>query len=362
MIRYERNIVFAVLSLCFLAIPMGSLAQEVEQKLDSLQILIGEQTTLHLSVKANKGAAVKLPSFKPSQMLTPGIEVVEQSPVNTTQISDQQVEVSRDYCLTSFDEKVYAIPALQVKVDGKTYMGRTLALKVLTVPVDTVHLNQFYPPKDVQDNPFQWSEWSGIFWLSVLGLLILALWYYLLLRLKHNKPIIIKMRVIKRVPAHEKALREINIIKQQRSENQETQKEYYTKLTTTLREYIEKRFGFRAMEMTSGEIIEHLQKANDQKMIDELKELFRTADLVKFAKYETFLGENDVNLMNAINFIDQTKTDEVPTEERVAPQLSDQDKKSQSQRKLVKALLWICGIVVVAIVAYVIYSTYVLLS
>ena len=36
----------------------------------------------------------------------------------------------------------------------------------------------------------------------------------------------------------------------------EKQKEYYTRLTTTLREYIEQRFGFRAMEMTSGEIIE----------------------------------------------------------------------------------------------------------
>ena len=362
-VNYERNIVFTLLSLCFfITIPVKALAQEVEQSLDSLQILIGEQTTLHLSVKVHKGASVKMPTFKPSQMLTPGIEVVEQSPVNTEQIGDQQVEVSRDYCLTSFDEKVYAIPALQVKVDGKTFSGRTLALKVLTVPVDTVHPNQFYPPKDVQDNPFLWSEWSGIYWLSVLGLLVMSLWYYLLLRLKQNKPIIIKMRVVKRVPAHEKAMREINIIKQQRSENQETQKEYYIKLTTTLREYIESRFGFRAMEMTSGEIIDHLQNANDQKMIDELKELLHTADLVKFAKYETYLGENDANLMNAINFIDHTKTDEVPTEEHVVPQLSDQDKKSQNQRKLVKTLLWTSGIAVLAIVAYVIYSIYMLLS
>ncbi len=55
-------------------------------------------------------------------------------------------------------------------------------------------------------------------------------------------------------------------------QNQENLKEYYTRLTNTLREYINGRFGFNAMEMTSSEIIECLQSAGDQKMIDELRE------------------------------------------------------------------------------------------
>lgn len=331
-------------------------AQTVVQKLDSLQILIGQQTTLHLTVSANRGQKVVMPSFKPSQALIPGIEVVEQSQGDTADIDDNRVQVSRDYILTSFDENVYAIPALNVKVNGKNFHGNPLALKVLTVPVDTVHPNQFYPPKDVQDNPFLWSEWSGIFWLSILMLLLCGAMYYMLLRLKQNKPIIKSFRIVKRIPAHEKALSEINVIKQQRSENRESQKEYYTRLTNTLREYIVSRFGFNAMEMTSGEIIERLQAAGDQKMIDELKQLFRTADLVKFAKYETLINENDANLVNAINFIDQTKTDEKPVEEKVAPKLTDQDKKSQNQRKLIKSLLVICGVAIVAIIVYVIYT------
>lgn len=331
-------------------------AQTVVQKLDSLQILIGQQTTLHLTVSANRGQKVVMPSFKPSQALIPGVEVVEQSQGDTADIDDQRIQLSRNYILTSFDENVYAIPALNVKVNGKNYHGNPLALKVLTVPVDTVHPNQFYPPKDVQDNPFLWSEWSEIFWLSILMLLLCGAMYYMLLRLKQNKPIIKSFRIVKRIPAHEKALNEINVIKQQRSENHESQKEYYTHLTNTLREYIVSRFGFNAMEMTSGEIIERLQAAGDQKMIDELKQLFRTADLVKFAKYETLINENDANLVNAINFIDQTKTDEKPVEEKVAPQLTDQDKKSQSQRKLIKSLLVVCGVAIVAIIIYVIYT------
>ena len=210
-----------ILAIALICSAFSASAQSVEQKLDSLQLLIGEQTTLHLTVTANRGQKIVMPSFKPSQQLIPGVEVVGQSEENTSEIDGNRIQVSRNYTLTSFDENVYAIPALNVKVNGKDFHGNPLALKVLTVPVDTVHPNQFYPPKDVQDNPFLWSEWSGIFWLSVLMLLLCVAMYYLLQRLKQNKPILKSFRIVKRVPAHEKALNEINAIKHQRSENQE---------------------------------------------------------------------------------------------------------------------------------------------
>ncbi len=330
-------------------------AQVVEQRLDSLQMLIGEQTVLRLKVTARKGSKVVLPSFKPQQQLVPGIEVVEQNMGDTSLIGDGRIEVRREYVLTSFDEKVYVIPALNAKIDGKNFHGNPLALKVLTVPVDTVHPNQFYPAKTVQDNPFLWSEWSLPFWLSVLMLIVCGTMLYLRNRLKKNKPIISRIRIIKKLPAHEKAMREINAIKQQHTVSQETQKEYYTRLTTALREYIVSRFGFNAMEMTSAEIIDRLRSAGDQKMIDELKELFQTADLVKFAKYETQINENDANLVNAIHFIDQTKTDEQPKEEKEVPKLSEQDVKLRQQRQLIVILLWGCGVTVLALLAYIIY-------
>ena len=353
-----RNI---ILTMALMGCSGLAFGQTVEQRIDSLQMLIGQQTILHLKATARKGAKVVMPSFKPQDQIIPGIEVVEQKG-DTSQVGDDQMVVSRDYTITSFDEKVYAIPALNVKIDGKSFHGNPLALKVLTVPVDTVHPNQFYPPKTVQDNPFLWSEWSFAFWLSLLMIIICGAMLYLRNRLKKNKPIITRIRIIKRVPAHEKALKEINDIKQHHTtSNQETQKEYYTHLTNTLRAYIVSRFGFNAMEMTSSEIIDNLRASGDQKMIDELRMLFSTADLVKFAKYEIPMNENDANLVNAINFIDQTKTNEQTVEEKVAPELTDQDRKTRSQRKLIKALLWGGAIVMAAITAYVIYGACMLL-
>ena len=346
-----------ILTMALMGCSTLAFGQIVEQRMDSLQLLIGQQTILHLKATARKGARIVLPSFKPQDQIVPGVEVVEQSKGDTMQMGDDRIQVSRDYTLTSFDEKVYVVPALDVKIDGKSYHGNPLALKVLTVPVDTVHPNQFYPAKGVQDNPFEWSEWSFAFWLSLLMIIICGAMIYLRNRLKKNKPIIARIRIVKRVPAHEKALREINDIKHHHtSASQETQKEYYTQLTNTLRAYIVSRFGFNAMEMTSGEIIEHLCASGDQKMIDELRMLFSTADLVKFAKYEIPMNENDANLVNAINFIDQTKTDEQPKEEKIVPTLSTEDQKSQQQRRLIKTLLWVGGISVVAIFGYVVYQ------
>lgn len=353
---------YLLLSMCCLLLGVKSSAQvSVEAKIDSISILVGEQTNMEVAVTARKGARIVWPNIKPSHYLVPGVEIIDVADGDTSEV-DNNVRISKRITLTSFDEKLYPIPGMKVKVDGKPYEANQLALKVMTIDVDTLHPNQFYPPKTVQENPFLWSEWSFAFWLSFLLLIVCVAMLYLRNRLKKNKPIIARIRIIKRVPAHEKALKEINDIKQHHcTSNQETQKEYYTHLTNALREYIVNRFGFNAMEMTSTEIIENLRASGDQKMIDELRMLFSTADLVKFAKYEIPMNENDANLVNAINFIDQTKTNELPKEEKIVPTLSSEDQKSQQQRRLIKTLLWIGGFSAVAILGYIIYQVVMLL-
>ena len=348
---------YLFLSLCYLLMSANSLAQvNVEAKIDSISILIGQQTNLEVAVTARKNANVQWPNIKPSQYLVPGIEVVDIADGDTTELEGKKVKISKKFTLTSFDEKLYPIPGISVKVDGKYYKANQLALKVIPVDVDTLHPDKFYPPKSVQDNPFLWSEWNGIFLLSVLMVLLIGCVFFLYLRLRQNKPIISKIRIIKKVLPHQRALSAIKKIQAEHLERSEDQKTYYTQLTDTLRRYIYERFGFNACEMTSSEIIERLQQNADKKMIDELNELFKTADLVKFAKYSTLINENDLNLVNAINFIDQTKLDNVPSEERVTPKLSLEDEKIKNTRSIIKRLMVILLILIVSLFAYIIYS------
>lgn len=359
MSNYLKNIFGFLLILCA---SQARAQVVVEQTVDSVGILIGEQAHLRLEVTMPKGARLEWPTLQPNQYVTPGVEVVVVADGKTVETGKEQQKACRVYTITSFDESLYALPALPVKVNGKTYRGGTSALKVITVDVDTLHPNQYYPPKDVQDNPFLWSEWRPFLWLSVLTLALALLVFYLFVRLRENKPIITKLRIVRHVPAHQRALSAIEKIKAERMQQSEDQKAYYTQLTDTLRKYIQERFGFNAMEMTSSEIIGRLQENGDKKMLDELRELFNTADLVKFAKYSTLINENDLNLVNAVNFIDETKQDEQETVEKIAPKLSENDQKVKKNRVTLKGLLWALGTIIVALVAYVGYHVYLLLT
>ena len=302
------------------------------------------------------------------QELIPGVEVLSSTELGAKGKENGFVDRSVVYTLTSFDDTLYYLPPFVVKVDGKPYESKSLALKVLGVEVDTLHTEQFFGPKDVQDNPFQWSDWSTLFWLSVLLLVLMAVGYYLYLRLRDNKPIITSIRIVKRLLPHQKAMKEIEQIKADKMQNSENAKEYYTKLTDTLRKYIEDRYGFNAMEMTSSEIIERLEQAmaNDtqaaETMKAELRQLFTTADLVKFAKYSTMINENDANLVSAIDFINQTKLENVPTEETVKPELTEADQRTVKTRRVLKIVISVVVAVCVALLGYVCYGLYQLLN
>ena len=333
----------------------------VEAVIDSIQIFVGQQAHVTLSATAKENAKVEFPQFKPTQYVTPGVEVLDCKELEKKEQDNGFVTRRVVYTMTSFDDTLYYLPPMEVKIDGKPYQSKSLALKVLTIEVDTLHAEQFFGPKDVQNNPFQWSDWSLPFWLSVLMLVLLAVGYYLYLRLRDNKPIISHIRIVKRLLPHQKAMKEIEQIKADKMVTSENSKEYYTKLTDTLRKYIEERYCFSAMEMTSSEIIERLTSAQDQKALDELRQLFTTADLVKFAKYSTLINENDANLVNAIEFINQTKLENVPVEETVKPQLSEEDQRSQKTRRMLKTVISVIGVISLAIFGYVVYTLYMLL-
>lgn len=355
----RRIISFFLAFVSFL--PLCAQDVSVEAKLDSIAISIGQQAHMSVIVTSRADARIIFPAFKHSQQIVPGVEVLSVSDGDTTR-TDGRIMVSKVYTLTSFDENLYPLGKINVKVNGKDYKSNSLALKVLTVDVDTLHTDKFFPPKDVQDNPFEWAEWSGIFWMSFLVLLCCVVICYLFIRLKQNKPIITHIRIVKRVPPHQRAMKEIDKLRNEHLATSDDQKTYYTQLTDTLRRYIKERFGFNAMEMTSAEILYNLQESGDKAMIDELRSLFRTADLVKFAKYSTLLNENDMNLVNAVNFIDQTKIEGQPVEERIIPTLSDDEKKAKTNRFTIKMLLVAITVVVILVSAVIIYNLLMLLE
>ena len=49
----------------------------VEAEIDSIQIFVGQQTHLKLTTNVKPSAKVEFPQFQPTQMITPGVEVLD---------------------------------------------------------------------------------------------------------------------------------------------------------------------------------------------------------------------------------------------------------------------------------------------
>ena len=332
----------------------------VEAKLDSAGIFIGQRIGLTLEVTSDAGKEVELPEWDSLQLVEPGLEFVRADKPDTSYLNDgKRMVLTRRYFFTSFDSALYLMPAMNVRVEGKDYSSKKLALKVFTLDIDTLHTDSIFPMKAELAPPFDWAEWRQVMWLFVLALFIAGLLGYVIYRLKNNKPIIRRIRNKRRQPPHKVAMQKIEQIKEEKMWQSEDSKEYYTQLTDNLRNYIKERYGFNAMEMTSYEIIQKLQEVNDEEAISELRELFQTADLVKFAKYSTLINENDRNLVNAIEYINQTKLEE--PEQKPQPEvIVVEERRSKIAKWTLIGSIVLASLVLIGVLIFVGYRIYML--
>ena len=338
-----------------LAIPVQAQVS-FDAQIDTVVMIIGQQRKLTLELTCNRGQRIEMPALQPEMPLAQDVELVEMLRRDTTYLDDgKRLTLTEQWSITAFDSALVYLPPFTAQVDGKPYQTKSLGLKVLTMPVDTVHTDQFFGPKTIQDNPFAWADWSPVFWCSLLAVILLVALAYVVLRYHQNKPIV---RIIKRtvkLPPHQVAMAEIERIKAERKWAEEDSKEYYTLLTDALRGYIRDRYGFNATEMTSSEIIQRLMQEQDEHALDELRQLFQTADLVKFAKWTTLINENDMNLVNAIDFINQTKVEVDPNAKPEPEEITVEEKQNRTRSLVMRSVIVLLSLAALGTVAYVVW-------
>jgi hypothetical protein len=139
--------------------------------------------------------------------------------------------------------------------------------------------------------------------LAGIGLVI----FYLLRKRKRKEPVFSISKPAE--PPHVIALRELDQLRDEKLWQRNEYKQYYTRLTEIIRNYIERRFEIPAMEQTSYDILLSWKKKgyDDPDLYKILKQLLGLADLVKFAKEKPLPTDNEVNLDNAYVFVRNTK-------------------------------------------------------
>lgn len=330
----------------------------VDVKVDSLQLLIGEQTNLTLDVTLGAKQKLQLPALKKGDEIIPCIEVVDiQRPDTNFMNEGKRMEIIQRYTITAWDSSLYYLPPFEVTVDGKKYKSKSLAIKVYTVDIDTLHTDKFFPPNDIMDVPFDWSDWKNVVYCSFLVVFLLIICVILYYHIVIGKPIVRIIRRKKVLPPHKVAINEIERIKADRKWADEDSKEYYTLLTDTLRTYIKERYGFNATEMTSAEIIDRLISENNEEALSELREIFTTADLVKFAKYVTLINENDANLVAALEYVNQTKQEVDPNAKPEPEVIKETDKKRMNQVMVARIIMGVLIVISLCLTCWLIWRT-----
>ena len=339
------------LVVAFVALPAFSQVT-VSASIDSLQLLIGEQAHVKLEVSCPAQGELIMPAY-PNRVLMEGIEILGEVKTDTQYLNKRShMVVTQEYTVTSFDTAFYYIPPFEVLVDSVTYTSDPLALMVMSFDIDTTNVEAIFPIKEVMTRPITVVEALPMGGSLLLLVAFCFLIPYLLKRYHDNKPILRRVTIAPKLPPYQVALQEMERIKSEKSWQRDDVKSFYTELTDTLREYMEGRFGFNAKEMTSDEIIAHLNQQPDKEWIGELRELFQMSDLVKFAKYQPLINENDMNLINAIDFINKTKVEEVAPAEPVVQEIVVKEGRSKQAKALIIATIAVTG-VLAAVVLYV---------
>lgn len=310
--RFTRATVCRVLALCGILISVvcevGAQGVAVSMKMDTVNILLGDQVGLTATVTARSGSRVAFPHFAEGDTLTNGVEVVSQTPVVETVVDGgARRRYETKYYITAFDSALYTIPPLRVTVDGQEYAAReTLGLKVDMVPVDTLHPEKFAGPVGVLPCVMDW-QWRHLSY-ALGGIPIVLCLLGIVVRLSSRRPLR-RRRVVKpQIPPYREAHEAMQTLGALRNEAPaDGGKAYYIKLTDILRRYLMRRFGIAAPEQTTDETLSGISAVLDENTQAALTQVLRTADMVKFAGQSTSDRERKTHADAVQQMLDGTR-------------------------------------------------------
>ena len=276
-------------------------------------VLIGDQLRYGFHLKdVQQGTGFMTADFSKGFMPGDSVEVVGPWKADTVKVHGKKggprsFDIDFSVVITSFEEGSYDLIPLsilrQTAIDRiDTLVFKSQPLEVFTIPVDTttyvIHdiKGQIKYPLTIREIlPYLVAIWAVAF-LAVL------IWALLASRRKKEDG-----AVAYKDPPYIVALRKLEQYRDSKFWVHDKQKSFYSGITDALREYIDSRYGIDAPEMTTAELFDSLGHTDvPADLFMEMKQLFETADLVKFAKAFASDEENAAAVPLAVRFVTST--------------------------------------------------------
>lgn len=273
MIRQLSYILFFLASIPVIA----QTASQITTRVDRDSIMMGEEIKLQITVDATDKDLV----IFPIQQALGALEVIEDYPVDTIRKNDK-LQLFKQYGITQFDSGDYYVPRLKLFINNKEQFSDSLLVKVREVQTDTTVQKMFDIKPDISNDyqrPFNWA-----------GLLLLLLWiplgilFWWLSRKRTQKT------YEQTLPPYEWSKYRLNKLAEANLIENRNWKEYYTELSYIVRRYIDNKVYGHAMESTTAELIQNIEKETEAKGVsitdktkERLEKVLQKADLIKFA-------------------------------------------------------------------------------
>jgi hypothetical protein len=274
-------------------------------QLENDSLYIGEQTILTLRVSSDNKSNIVFPVFKDT--LTAQVEVIDIGGVDSIP-TQNGVDYIRKTIITAFDTGTFTIPSfrflIQNQQDVDSLFTSPIKIYYQDAVVDTSQAAKAI--KTVKDIPKPPGDYSWLWWLLLLIPIAAFLYYWF--KIRKPKPKKVLVETTPAIPAHEKALSNLQKLELEKLWQKGSHKQYHSRLSEIVRTYLEERYKIPALEQTSAEILTMLRgsKLVQNENYEALMQLLNLADMVKFARYIPIGSENEISSNNAKSFVEQT--------------------------------------------------------
>lgn len=289
----------------------------VKTTLTPAEAVVGDRLTLTVVVEHGPEAVIQPPEWDD---LPEEWTILSKHPAKAEAVPDSGLtRETFTYDVAFYDLKVTEWPQgkLTWREAGEE---RSVVLDAIAVKVKSIapeDAKEIMPDKGQQELKYPWWYWAagGV----VLALLIAGAWWAL--RRYERSAVKALGDGEDRLPPDQEALAALKRIeKAQYPARGETQRHYF-EVSETVRRYIERRYGFPALEATTEEIAALLpEHVKDETRLIQAMDLMRHADFVKFARLDPGRERAEALVAEARAWIeaDRPPVSETPKEGRAA--------------------------------------------
>ncbi len=277
---------------------------EVSSQVDRAVATTGDEITYTVTINYDPAVNLNIPAAGAG---IGGFRVVDLGEDGPRKVEDR-LEIKKWYTLKADLVGSYILPAVMVDYGYHGQRGEASTDQIF-VEVESV-LNKEGPSTDIRDikplSPMARDIKRLVVFFSLAALAVIFIVAGAVVYLRKAKA---RERATPARLAHEIALEAIDHLRAKNLIASGQVRLHYFELSEIVRQYLENRFSFLALEQTTEEILEEMARHHylDQKRRALAKEFLVNTDWVKFARHTPSMPEVERDQRDAITFIEETK-------------------------------------------------------